>query len=132
MAGRDPAYGEPGPRPQYDAGYYGAFLLDPDGNSVEAIHRHGRTESGPAIDHLWLGVGDLEASRRFYESIASKLGLQVRDGYLPNYVSVAGGGRHLALVADGRPPTRGLRLAVAADASLAPVADPEGNVVEAL
>ena len=27
--------GEPGERPQYTEGYYGAFLLDPDGNSAE-------------------------------------------------------------------------------------------------
>ncbi len=32
--------GAPGERPQYHPGYYGAFLLDPDGNNVEAV-RHG-------------------------------------------------------------------------------------------
>lgn len=32
--------GAPGERPQYHPGYYGAFLLDPDGNNVEAVH-HG-------------------------------------------------------------------------------------------
>jgi len=31
--------GEPGPRPQYNPTYYGGFLLDPDGNSVEAVWR---------------------------------------------------------------------------------------------
>jgi catechol 2,3-dioxygenase-like lactoylglutathione lyase family enzyme len=39
-AGVDAGYtsnGEPGERPQYHAGYYGAFLLDPDGNNVEAV-----------------------------------------------------------------------------------------------
>ena len=36
--GRD--NGAPGERPQYHPGYYGAFLLDPDGNNVEAVH-HG-------------------------------------------------------------------------------------------
>lgn len=30
--------GRPGPRPQYSEDYYGAFLLDPDGNSAEAVH----------------------------------------------------------------------------------------------
>ena len=30
--------GEPGLRPQYHAGYYGAFVIDPDGNNVEAVH----------------------------------------------------------------------------------------------
>jgi catechol 2,3-dioxygenase-like lactoylglutathione lyase family enzyme len=29
--------GEPGPRSEYSAGYHGAFVLDPDGNNVEAV-----------------------------------------------------------------------------------------------
>ncbi len=33
--GRD--NGAPGPRPQYHENYYGAFVLDPDGNNVEAV-----------------------------------------------------------------------------------------------
>jgi catechol 2,3-dioxygenase-like lactoylglutathione lyase family enzyme len=33
--GRD--NGAPGPRPQYHPRYYGAFVLDPDGNNVEAV-----------------------------------------------------------------------------------------------
>jgi len=33
--GRD--IGAPGPRAEYSAGYYGAFVLDPDGNNVEAV-----------------------------------------------------------------------------------------------
>ncbi len=33
--GRD--NGAPGLRPQYHAGYYGAYVLDPDGNNVEAV-----------------------------------------------------------------------------------------------
>lgn len=28
--------GEPGPRPEYWPTYYGAFVLDPDGNNIEA------------------------------------------------------------------------------------------------
>jgi catechol 2,3-dioxygenase-like lactoylglutathione lyase family enzyme len=32
--GRD--NGGPGPRPQYTGTYYGAFVLDPDGNNIEA------------------------------------------------------------------------------------------------
>ena len=36
--------GAPGPRPQYSEDYYGAFLLDPDDNSVEAVHH--RTTPG--------------------------------------------------------------------------------------
>ena len=34
--------GAPGLRPIYHPGYYGAFVLDPDGNNVEAVcHRAG-------------------------------------------------------------------------------------------
>jgi catechol 2,3-dioxygenase-like lactoylglutathione lyase family enzyme len=33
--GRD--NGAPGPRPHYHAGYYGAFVLDPDGHNIEAV-----------------------------------------------------------------------------------------------
>jgi catechol 2,3-dioxygenase-like lactoylglutathione lyase family enzyme len=29
--------GDPGRRPEYSEGYYGAFVLDPDGNNVEAV-----------------------------------------------------------------------------------------------
>lgn len=32
--------GAPGPRPQYHPGYYGAFVIDPDGYNLEAVcHR---------------------------------------------------------------------------------------------
>ena len=33
--GRD--NGPPGERPQYHPGYYAAYVLDPDGNNVEAV-----------------------------------------------------------------------------------------------
>lgn len=38
--GRD--NGAPGERPQYHPEYYAAYVLDPDGNNVEAVF-HGRT-----------------------------------------------------------------------------------------
>jgi len=60
--------GEPGPRPIYGDDYYGGFLLDPDGNSVEAVHFEGSLTG--AIDHLWIRVANVEASKRFYETIA--------------------------------------------------------------
>jgi catechol 2,3-dioxygenase-like lactoylglutathione lyase family enzyme len=68
--------GAPGPRPQYSPDYYGSFLLDPDGNSAEAVH-HEERRSGP-IDHLWIRVGDLAASKRFYETVAPYSGFQLR------------------------------------------------------
>jgi catechol 2,3-dioxygenase-like lactoylglutathione lyase family enzyme len=42
-AGTEAGYaddGPPGPRPQYTPDYYGAFLLDPDGNNVELVVHH--------------------------------------------------------------------------------------------
>jgi catechol 2,3-dioxygenase-like lactoylglutathione lyase family enzyme len=67
--------GAPGPRPQYSPDYYGAFLLDPDGNSAEAVHHSVEREG---IDHLWIGVADVEASKRFYETIAPFGGFELR------------------------------------------------------
>jgi catechol 2,3-dioxygenase-like lactoylglutathione lyase family enzyme len=32
--------GEPGERPRYHAGYYAAFVLDPDGNNIEVVDQH--------------------------------------------------------------------------------------------
>ena len=32
--------GAPGERPQYHAGYYSAFVLDPDGNNIEAVNHN--------------------------------------------------------------------------------------------
>jgi predicted lactoylglutathione lyase len=29
--------GAPGPRPQYHANYYAAFVIDPDGHNIEAV-----------------------------------------------------------------------------------------------
>ena len=60
--------GEPGPRPIYIDDYYGGFLLDPDGNGIEAVHFEGSLTG--AIDHLWIRVADVQASKRFYETIA--------------------------------------------------------------
>ncbi|TXT06180.1 hypothetical protein VHUM_03653 [Vanrija humicola] len=39
--------GKPGPRPQYHPGYYGAYVLDEDGNNVEAAF-HGCEFGGAA------------------------------------------------------------------------------------
>jgi catechol 2,3-dioxygenase-like lactoylglutathione lyase family enzyme len=32
--------GIPGERPNYHAGYYGAFVLDPDGNNIEVVNHN--------------------------------------------------------------------------------------------
>jgi catechol 2,3-dioxygenase-like lactoylglutathione lyase family enzyme len=70
--------GRPGPRPQYGATYYGAFIADPAGNSVEAVHHRPRRTDGTTLDHLWVRIRDLQASTRFYEAIAPTVGYQVK------------------------------------------------------
>jgi catechol 2,3-dioxygenase-like lactoylglutathione lyase family enzyme len=67
--------GEPGARPQYNETYYGAFVLDPDGHSVEAVHHQASVAAG--IDHLWLRTRDVAAAKRFYETVAPVLGLRL-------------------------------------------------------
>ena len=55
--------GAPGPRTIYGPDYYGGFLLDPDGNSAEAVHSERSSPVPPGrVDHLWIRVADLEAS----------------------------------------------------------------------
>ncbi|UVK46290.1 VOC family protein [Mesorhizobium sp. AR07] len=40
--------GAPGERP-YHPGYYAAFLLDPDGNNIEAVHHGPAVRSAPSV-----------------------------------------------------------------------------------
>jgi catechol 2,3-dioxygenase-like lactoylglutathione lyase family enzyme len=67
--------GEPGMRTQYRDDYYGGFLLDPDGNSIEAVHYEGVNRSG-IIDHVWLRVLDVPSAQAFYATIADAAHLQ--------------------------------------------------------
>ena len=80
QAGIDAGYtndGPPGSRTLYGPEYYGAFLLDPDGNSVEAVH--GSWVGPPGnVDHLWFRVADVAAAKRFYEVVAPHAGFRLR------------------------------------------------------
>src|SRR4051794_15612332 len=101
--------GPPGPRPQYRDDYYGGFLRDPNGNSVEAVH-HGVAREPGQVDHLWIGVRDVAAARRFYETLAPWAGLRVGREE-EDRVQFRGERGSFMLVADGRPPTRNLHFA---------------------
>lgn len=46
QGGRD--NGAPGER-AYHPGYYGAFVLDPDGNNIEAVHHGDAKRSAPSV-----------------------------------------------------------------------------------
>jgi catechol 2,3-dioxygenase-like lactoylglutathione lyase family enzyme len=103
--------GKPGPRPEYRDDYRGAFLLDPDGNSVEAVH-HGRLRRGGLIDHLWIRVADVAAAKRFYETIAPHAGLRLSDD-TPDRVQFAGSSGSFSLVRGA--PTENVHMAFPAE-----------------
>ena len=101
--------GEPGPRPEYNESYYGAFVLDPDGNSIEAVHRDA---VNPGLDHLWLRTCDVAAARRFYETVAPLVGVRlVHDA--PEKVRFTDGQGSFTFV-DGAEPTERVHLAFGA------------------
>ena len=111
-AGTDAGYrddGEPGLRPQYREDYFGAFMLDPDGNSVEAVH-HGTPRRG-SIDHLWLRVHDLDAAKAFYETVAPYTGFELRNDR-PGLAQFAGEDGSFSLVRGE--PTANVHIAFAA------------------
>jgi catechol 2,3-dioxygenase-like lactoylglutathione lyase family enzyme len=98
--------GEPGPR-DYTPAYYGAFLLDPDGNSAEAVH-HGDIRPPGHVDHLWIRVADRAASQRFYETIAPHAGFRLAgSGERARFV---GAGGSFTVLEDG-PPAEHVHLA---------------------
>ena len=68
--------GESGPRPEYGSDYYGSFLLDPDGNSAEAVHHGSMRGEGP-IDHIWMRVADVARAKEFYEAVAGHAGFRL-------------------------------------------------------
>jgi catechol 2,3-dioxygenase-like lactoylglutathione lyase family enzyme len=117
QAGVEAGYGDdgaPGPRTQYGPTYYGAFLLDPDGNSVEAVYG-AREHAAPvgSVDHLWIRVRDPQASKRFYATIAPHAGLRLAHD-APDRVQFSGADYSFSLVHDERPLTEHVHLAFSA------------------
>ena len=107
--------GPPGPRTQYGPDYYGGFLLDPDGNSAEAVYGDKADPvPGGCIDHLWIRVADLAASKRFYATIAPHAGLRLGDDE-PGRVQFTGEDFSFSLIDDERPLTQHVHLAFGAD-----------------
>jgi len=99
-AGTEAGYaddGPPGPRPQYRDDYYGAFLLDPDGNSAEAVH-HGAMRKGGVVDHVWVRVADVAASKAFYELVAPHAGFRLKTD-IPELAQFAGESGSFSVVA---------------------------------
>ncbi len=114
-AGADAGYeddGAPGERRQYTPGYYGGFLRDPDGNSVEAVH-HADVRRGGHIDHLWIRVRDLEAACAFYAVISRHVGLREGRRWEAGR-QFRGAWATFSLVADGAPHTDHLHISFSA------------------
>jgi catechol 2,3-dioxygenase-like lactoylglutathione lyase family enzyme len=114
QAGIDAGYrddGAPGPRTEYGPDYYGGFLLDPDGNSAEAVHgERARPVPDGRVDHLWIRVADLVASKRFYTTIAPHAGIRLGDDE-PGRVQFTGEDYSFSLIDDERPLTEHVHLA---------------------
>jgi catechol 2,3-dioxygenase-like lactoylglutathione lyase family enzyme len=103
-AGTEAGYaddGRPGSRPEYGGDYYGAFLLDPDGNSAEAVHYEDLRRGG-IVDHVWIRVADVAAAKRFYETIAPHAGLRL-DQDRPECAQFAGESGTFSVVSGGAP-----------------------------
>jgi catechol 2,3-dioxygenase-like lactoylglutathione lyase family enzyme len=114
QAGTEAGYmddGRPGLRPRYGEDYYGGFLRDPDGNSVEAVH-HDSVRRDGVIDHVWIRVTDLDRSRAFYEMVAPFADFRPA-GEHPDRVRFAGASGSFSIVA-GRP-TESLHMAFAGE-----------------
>jgi catechol 2,3-dioxygenase-like lactoylglutathione lyase family enzyme len=82
-------------------------LLDPDGNSVEAVHHD--AAAGGVIDHLSIGVRDLQAAKEYYERVAPFGGFRLTDER-PDRVTFTSPGDSFSLVATGEP-TENLHIA---------------------
>ncbi len=122
--GRDE--GAPGLRPHYAADYYAAYVRDPDGNKLQAVHYRDGREAGPCgdvISHITLGSNDLERSRGFYEGLLGVLGIErlPREETPGEDVAFGLAGTRLPIVFvqkpfDGRPATWGNGAHVSFDA----------------
>ena len=105
--------GPAGPRPKYAEDYYAASVKDDAGNGFEAVHREGQRPSGN-IDHIVVGVSDVESSTAFYSAIAAAAGLTVRRQTADRAAfSVGGSDGSLFLVAGE--PTHNLHIAFSGD-----------------
>jgi len=104
--------GAPGPRPQYTPDYYGAFLKDPDGNSVEAVYLPQEGFEQGQIDHLWLRTRDLQAIKRFYATVGAFADVQLA-AETPDRVSFRSGPSAFSYVI-GDEPTENVHIAFSA------------------
>ena len=110
--GRDE--GAPALRPHYAPDYYAAYLRDPDGNKLQAVHYGEGRIVAPgqgAISHVTLGSNDMERARAFYDGLLAVIGAE-RIFTLPHATAYGLPGTQKPAVLlcpahDGRPATWG-------------------------
>jgi catechol 2,3-dioxygenase-like lactoylglutathione lyase family enzyme len=118
QAGIDAGYGDdgpPGPRPTYRKDYYGGFLRDPSGNSVEAVHYEAARHRDRIIDHLWVRVADLATARRFYELVGESAGFRLLSGEEQHRATFGRGDRGPSFTLVPGPATENLHVAFPGD-----------------
>ena len=105
--------GPAGPRPNYAADYYAAYLKDAAGNGFEAVHRDGERPSG-SIDHVAIRVNDVEASTAFYSTIGGAAGLTIRR-QTPDRAAFSVGASDGSFLVIGGEPTQNTHIAFSGD-----------------
>jgi catechol 2,3-dioxygenase-like lactoylglutathione lyase family enzyme len=98
-----------------DAGHArDGLLLDPDRNSVEAVHDvRERPVPGGHVDHVCLRVADPAASKRFQLAVAPYTGMRLAADE-PELVRFDGDGHSITFLRDERPATTRFHLAYGA------------------
>jgi catechol 2,3-dioxygenase-like lactoylglutathione lyase family enzyme len=127
-----PDDGAPGPRPEYGPDYYGGFLRDPDGNSAEAVH-HAAVPGAGLVDHLWLRVADVAASRRFWLATMQDVAGMRAGTDEPDRFQVRMDAGSFSLVTGGAATQHAaLAFRAAAPGAAGRRTDPDGNEVDLL
>jgi len=74
--------GAPGDRPLYRSDYYAAYVRDPDGNKLQAVHyQDGRVmgAGGKVLSHVTLPFVDIKLGLAFYEPVFATIGVTRRE-----------------------------------------------------
>ena len=104
--------GAPGLRPEYSDDYYGG--VPPRSGRQQRRSRAPRLAARRGgIDHLWIRVADLEASTRFYETVAPAAGFHVGRELADRTLFACFGGSFS--IVSGGPPTENVHIAFTAD-----------------
>ena len=115
QAGIDAGYrddGAPGPRTIYGPDYYGGFLLDPDGNSAEAVHAQAREPRArrPRRPPLDTRPRPRRIQALLHDDRHAFAGLRIGVDK-PDHVQMVGENVSFSLIDDERPLTEHVHLA---------------------